>query len=192
MCKHRTGNGRHNNKRLKLCGAWLCVDCCRSNRFTKYHVRRVEFLTWGLVPVGLERDVVGALPPFGSRHVLHLTDLWHAELGVVVEKNAPLQDGELMLGPVPELPEVLVVQGVEWVVTGKQGCVNIFATMPLAEGGNDFLWNLSSKIWSSIWIKLFVISTVRVAKMLLLVFFCENRTKKQLPQKGILKRSVHF
>lgn len=55
-----------------------------------------------------------------------------------------------MLGPVPELPEVLVVQGVEGVVPGKQGCVNIFAMMLLAGGINDFWFNLSSEIWSSI------------------------------------------
>lgn len=34
-----------------------------------------------------------------------------------MEKHAPLQDGQLVLGPVPQLPQVLVVQSVEGVIS---------------------------------------------------------------------------
>lgn len=40
-------------------------------------------------------------------------DLGHAELGVVVEKHASLQDGQVVLGPVPQLPQILVVQRIK-------------------------------------------------------------------------------
>lgn len=36
-----------------------------------------------------------------------------------MEKHATLQDGELVLGPVPELPQVLVVQSIEGVISGE-------------------------------------------------------------------------
>lgn len=84
------------------------------------HVCRAEVLTRGLVSVGLGGDVVLDLPLFGPRHLLHLADLGHAEFGVVVEKHASLQDGQLVFGPVPELPQVLVVQGMERVIPVKE------------------------------------------------------------------------
>lgn len=76
-------------------------------------------LTRCLVAVGLGRNVVPALP--GPGDLFHLANLRHAQLGVVVEEHASLQDAQLVLGPVPELSQVLVVQGVEGVIPGKGG-----------------------------------------------------------------------
>lgn len=88
--------------------------------FNSSRVTRAGVLTWSLVSVCLGRDVVLDLPLFGSRHLLHLVDLGHAELGVVVEKHASLQDGQVVLGPVPQLPQILVVQRIKWVIPGRE------------------------------------------------------------------------
>lgn len=37
-----------------------------------------------------------------------------------MEKDASLQDGQLVFVPVPELPKVLVVQGIERIIAGKE------------------------------------------------------------------------
>lgn len=37
-----------------------------------------------------------------------------------MEKQAPLQDGELVFGPIPQLPQILVVQRVERVISGER------------------------------------------------------------------------
>lgn len=71
------------------------------------------FLTRRLVSVGFRSDVILDLPVFGPSHLLHPAYFGHAELGVVVEEHAAPQDGQIMMGPVPELPQVLVVQGIE-------------------------------------------------------------------------------
>lgn len=47
-------------------------------------------------------------------------DLRHTEFGVVVEKHASLQDGQFVLGPVPQLPQILVVERVKRVIPGKE------------------------------------------------------------------------
>lgn len=36
-----------------------------------------------------------------------------------MEKQASLQDGQLVFGPVPQLPQILVVQRVERVISGE-------------------------------------------------------------------------
>lgn len=77
-------------------------------------------LTGSLVPVGLGGDVVLDLPLLQPGHLLHLVDLRHAQLGIVMEKQASLQDGQLVFGPVPQLPQILVVQRVERVVSGER------------------------------------------------------------------------
>lgn len=77
-------------------------------------------LTRGLVAVGLEGDVVLLLAPLGPRDLLHLVDLGQAELGVVVEEELPAGDGQVVLAPVPQLAQVLVVQGVEGIVPGVE------------------------------------------------------------------------
>lgn len=73
-------------------------------------------LTGCLVPVGLQGNVVPLLAALGSGHFLHLVDLRQAEFGVVVEEELALSDREVVLVPVPQLPQVLVVQGVERIV----------------------------------------------------------------------------
>ena len=72
-----------------------------------------------MVSVVLGGDVVLDLPVLGACDFLHLAYLRHAQLGVIVEEHAAVADGQLVLGPVPQLPEVLVVQGVEGVVPGE-------------------------------------------------------------------------
>ena len=44
----------------------------------------------------------------------------HCTLGVVVEEHGAVQDGQVVLGPVPQLVQVLVVQGKEGEVPGGQ------------------------------------------------------------------------
>lgn len=36
-----------------------------------------------------------------------------------MEKQAALQDGQIVLGPIPQLPQILVVQRVEGVISGE-------------------------------------------------------------------------
>lgn len=78
-------------------------------------------LTGGLVSVGALSDVILLVALLGSRHFLHFSDFRHAEFGVVVEESAAALNGEVVLGPVPQLTQVLVVQGVEGVKTVKNG-----------------------------------------------------------------------
>lgn len=66
-----------------------------------------------MVPVGAYSDVVLLVALLGSRHILHLSDLRHAKLGVVVEEHTTMMDGQVVLGPIPQLMQVLVVQRVE-------------------------------------------------------------------------------
>lgn len=105
---------------MRLYQGRLYVSGFHRNYCNKCHVFGAEVLTRGLVSVGLGGDVVLDLPLFGPCHLLHLADLRHAEFGVVVEKHASLQDGQLVFGPVPELSQVLVVQGIERVIPGKK------------------------------------------------------------------------
>lgn len=55
--------------------------------------RLTQQLTGGLVAVGLGGDVVLGMPLLGPRNLLHLPDLGHAKLGVVVEEHAAAHDG---------------------------------------------------------------------------------------------------
>ena len=74
-----------------------------------------EYLTGGLVPVVAYSDVVLLVAVLGSGYLLHLSDFRHAEFGVVVEEHPTTRDGQVVLGPVPQLSEVLVVQRIEGV-----------------------------------------------------------------------------
>lgn len=76
--------------------------------------------TGGLVSVGAQRDVILLVSPLGSRHFLHFSDFRHAQFGVVVEEGAAAMNGEVVFGPVPQLTQVLVVQGVEGVKTANK------------------------------------------------------------------------
>lgn len=78
------------------------------------------FLTRGLVPVGAKSDVVLLIALTGSCYFRHFLDFRHAEFGVVVEEHAATLNGEVVLGPIPKLAQVLVVQGVEGVETEKE------------------------------------------------------------------------
>lgn len=78
-------------------------------------------LTGGLVSVGALSDVILLVALLGSRHFFHFSDFRHAEFGVVVEERAAALNGEVVLGPVPQLTQVLVVQGVEGVITVRNG-----------------------------------------------------------------------
>lgn len=77
------------------------------------------FLTRGLVPIGAKSDVVLLIALTGSCYFRHFLDFRHAEFGVVVEEHAATLNGEVVLGPIPKLAQVLVVQGVEGVETEK-------------------------------------------------------------------------
>lgn len=70
-------------------------------------------LTGGLVPVGAYSDVVLLVALLGSCHLLHLSDFRHAKFGVVVEEHTTAMDGQVVLGPIPQLAQVLVVQRIE-------------------------------------------------------------------------------
>lgn len=76
--------------------------------------------TGGLVSVGAQSDVILEISLLGSRHFLHFSDFRHAEFGVVVEECAAALNGEVVLGPVPQLAQVLVVQGVKGVIAVKE------------------------------------------------------------------------
>lgn len=76
--------------------------------------------TGGLVSVGALCDVILLVPLLCPRHFLHFSDFRHAEFGVVVEERAAALNGEVVLGPVPQLAQVLVVQGVEGVIAVKK------------------------------------------------------------------------
>lgn len=81
--------------------------------------------TGGLVSVSALSDVILLVSLLGSRHFLHFSDFRQAEFGVVVEERAAALNGEVVLGPVPQLAQVLVVQGVEGVKTVKK--IDIFS-----------------------------------------------------------------
>lgn len=66
-----------------------------------------------MVPVGASGNVVLLVATLGARYRDHFLDFRHAEFGVVVEERAAALDGEVVLGPVPQLTQVLVVQCVE-------------------------------------------------------------------------------
>lgn len=72
-----------------------------------------QSLTRGLVAVRLQGNVVPLLPPLRPRDLFHLVDLRQAQLGVVMEEEFPPCDSEVVFTPVPELAEILVVQGVK-------------------------------------------------------------------------------
>lgn len=76
--------------------------------------------TGGLVSIGAQSDVILLVSLLGSCHFLHFSDFRHAQFGVVVEEGAAALNGEVVLGPVPQLAQVLVVQGVEGVKTVKK------------------------------------------------------------------------
>lgn len=76
--------------------------------------------TGGLVSVGAQSDVILQVSLLGSRHLLHFSDFRHAQFGVVVEERAAAMNGEVVFGPVPQLTQVLVVQGVKGVITVKK------------------------------------------------------------------------
>ena len=101
---------------MTMFAAVLRSTCGHSNSCNNKHVPGVEVLTWGLVSIGLGGYVHFLLPIFGSCDLSHTADLRHAEFGVVEEKHAPLQDGELVFGPIPELPQVLIVQCIKRVI----------------------------------------------------------------------------
>lgn len=72
-----------------------------------------------MVSVGPDGDVVLQVALLGARYLLHLPDLRHAELRVVVEEGPAALDGQVVLGPIPQFSEVLVVQRVESIRTEK-------------------------------------------------------------------------
>lgn len=74
-------------------------------------------LTGGLVSISALSNVILLIALLGSRHFFHFSDFRHAEFGVVVKERATAVDGEVVLGPVPQLTQVLVVQGIEGVKT---------------------------------------------------------------------------
>lgn len=99
-------------------------------------------LTGCLVPVGAPGNVVLLVATLGARDRYHFLDFRHAEFGVVVEEGAAALDGEVVLGPVPQLAQVLVVQCVERVgAIRDKRAIKILPTslvigMPLPAGRN--------------------------------------------------------
>lgn len=76
-------------------------------------------LTGGLVSVGADSDVVLLVALLGPRYLFHLSNLRHAEFRVVVEEDPTVLDRQVVLGPIPQFSEVLVVQCVESICTKK-------------------------------------------------------------------------
>lgn len=76
-----------------------------------------DTLTGCLVSVGANCDVVLLVALLGSRYLLQLSDFRHAKLRVEVEERATLLDCQVVLGPIPQLAEVLVVECVKGVAT---------------------------------------------------------------------------
>lgn len=76
-------------------------------------------LTGGLVPVGACSNVILLVAIFGTRDLLHLSDFRHAKFRVVVEEGTTPLDGQVCLGPIPQLTQVLVVQCIEGMDTGR-------------------------------------------------------------------------
>lgn len=77
-------------------------------------------LTECLVSVSRDVDFVFRDPVFGPSDLFHPEDLGFAEFAVVEEEHPALQDFQVVLGPVPQLSEVRVVQGVEGIVSERQ------------------------------------------------------------------------
>lgn len=73
-------------------------------------------LTRCLVPIGLQGNVVPLLTALSSGDFFHLVNFRQAEFRVVMEEELALSDGEVVFAPVPELPQVLVVQGIKRIV----------------------------------------------------------------------------
>lgn len=76
-------------------------------------------LTGGLVPVSAYSNVILLVALLGSRYLLHLSDFRHAQFGVIVEECTTTLNGQVVLGPIPQLTQVLVVQRIEGVVTKR-------------------------------------------------------------------------
>lgn len=73
-----------------------------------------------MVPVGANRNVILDVALLGSCDLLHFSNFRHAKLGVVVEECTTTQNGEVVLGPVPQLTQVLVVQCIEGIIAKKK------------------------------------------------------------------------
>lgn len=72
---------------------------------------RRDLLTAGSFPVVTEISLLRLHAD--ARLVPHLVDLRHAQLWVEVEKQAPVQNGQVVLIPVPQVLQALVVDGGE-------------------------------------------------------------------------------
>lgn len=72
-----------------------------------------------MVPVVANVDVILLVALLGSRYLLHLSDFRHAKFGVVVEEHTTKLDGQVVLGPIPQLTQVLVVQRMEGIDTKR-------------------------------------------------------------------------
>lgn len=77
-------------------------------------------LTERLVSVSGDVDFIFGNPVFGPSDLFHFEDLGFAEFGVVEEEHPSLQDFQVVFGPVPQLSQVGVVQGVEGIVPERQ------------------------------------------------------------------------
>lgn len=76
-------------------------------------------LTEGLVSISGDADFIFSDTVLGPGHFFHPEDLRLAEFGVVEEEHPAVEDGEVVFGPIPQLPQVLVVRGIERVVPKK-------------------------------------------------------------------------
>lgn len=77
-------------------------------------------LTECLVSIRGDVYIVFGDPVFCPRDLFHPKDLRFAEFGVVEEEHPALQDFQVVFGPVPQLSQVRVVQGVEGIVSARQ------------------------------------------------------------------------
>lgn len=72
-----------------------------------------------MVPVVAYGDVNLLVALLGSRYLLHLSDFRHAKFGIVVEEHTTKLDGQVVLRPIPQLTQVLVVQCIEGIDTKR-------------------------------------------------------------------------
>lgn len=74
---------------------------------------RGKILTAGSFTIVPEVPLLRLLRP--ACFLPHLVDLRHAQFGVQAKEEASVQDGQVVLVPVPQVLQVLVVDGVECV-----------------------------------------------------------------------------
>lgn len=88
--------------------------------FWLFHPNTMSSRTGCLFSIVPRIDVAFTLSIFGSSHLLHLVNLRNAQFGIKSKVHFPFFDGQVMVAPVPQLLQVLVVQHIKRVIPKKE------------------------------------------------------------------------